>query len=576
MKKTLTVNISGIVFHIDEDAYNILNNYLESIRVHFSRTRGGDEIVSDIESRIAEMLKERIGDDRQVITIDDIEVVIDTIGQPSEFGEEFTSDEDPSQAKSAARASKRLFRDPENSVLGGVCGGLGAYFHTDPVWFRIAFVLLCIPGIGTPLLIYVLLWIVIPEARTATERLQMRGEKVNISNIEKSIREEINHLRNKFNDFTRGARRTYKKKSEAYRPDLQPVGQALGRVAELFVRIVLIFAGIILFLIGLSFLIALLTLIFGFGYDIYIMDSELVYISFKALTDFFIGPPGSSIFFQLAFLLLIGLPLLMLLYAGVRLVFNLPRTRFIGLSALNLWILALIVTAFYSFKVVRSFTETAVYKEKMKTELTGDRFIKMEVAENEKFNQYHRYEEFVRIEDHNMIITSERKDFFYGIPRLEIEKYNGSTVEVEVFYQARGRSEVHAQRRAEHTIYSYDIDGAVLTFDRFFKLPDYEIWRDQQVEIVVKLPVGTRIYFTENMHTILDDFHHSPYRLSGESWEMTDSGLEETEPVPLKYWDQPYEDPAIETAPENEEQEPQNGLLGVFYFNILRFFGYAA
>jgi phage shock protein PspC (stress-responsive transcriptional regulator) len=576
MKKTLTVNISGIVFHIDEDAYNVLNNYLESIRAHFSRTRGGDEIVSDIESRIAEMLKERIGDDRQVITIDDIEVVIDTIGQPSEFGEEFTADEDPAENTGYARTGKRLFRDPENSILGGVCGGLGAYFHTDPVWFRIAFVLLCIPGIGTPLLVYVLLWIVIPEARTATERLQMRGEKVNISNIEKSIREEINHLRNKFNDFTRGARRTYKKKSEAYRPDFQPVGQALGRVAELFVRVVLIFAGIVLFLIGLSFLIALLTLIFGFGYNIYIMDSELVYISFRALTDFFIGPPGSSIFFQIAVLLLIGLPLLMLLYAGVRLVFNLPRTRFIGLSALNLWVIALIVTAFYSFKVVRSFSETAVYKEKMKTELTEDRFLKMEVAENESFNQYYRYEEFVRIEDHNMIITSERKDFFYGIPKLEIEKHNGSTVEVEVFYQARGKSEVHAQQRAQETLYNYDIEGSVLTFDRFFKLPDYEIWRDQQVEIVVKLPVGTRVYLTENMHTIINDFRHAPYRLSGESWEMTESGLEETEPVPMKYWDKRQENPLIEPSTEEDENGEQTGLLGVFYLNILRFFGYTA
>jgi hypothetical protein len=340
--------------------------------------------------------------------------------------------------------------------------------------------------------------------------------------------------------------------------------------------VVLILAGIVLFLIGLSFLIALLTLIFGFGYNIYIMDSELVYISFRALTDFFIGPPGSSIFFQLAFLLLIGLPLLMLLYAGVRLVFNLPRTRFIGLSAFNLWIIALIVTAFYSFKVVRSFSDTAVYKEKLKTELTEDRFIKLEVAENENFNQYQRYEEYVMIEDHNMIVTSERKDFFYGIPRLEIEKYNGATVEVEMFYQARGRSEVHAQKRAQQTLYNYKLEGSVLTFDRFFKLPDYEIWRDQQVEIVVKLPVGTRVYLTENMHTIINDFRHAPYRLSGESWEMTESGLEETEPVPLKYWEEPQENPIIDPLPENEQQVEQTSLLGIFYFNILWFFGYTA
>ncbi|MCB0807486.1 MAG: PspC domain-containing protein, partial [Bacteroidales bacterium] len=146
MKKTLTVNLGGIVFHIDEDAYQILNDYLRSIRKHFSKTEGKDEIVSDIESRIAEMLKDRIGDERQVITIDDIEEVIRVIGLPEEFGEAFSESDSSHSSTGSSKTSKRLYRDPESSVLGGVCGGLGAYFHTDPVWFRIAFVLLCIPG----------------------------------------------------------------------------------------------------------------------------------------------------------------------------------------------------------------------------------------------------------------------------------------------------------------------------------------------------------------------------------------------------------------------------------------------
>ncbi len=212
MKKTLTVNINGIIFHIDEDAYNVLNDYLESIKSHFSRTQDGKEIISDIEGRIAEMLKERIGDERQVITIDDIEHVVNVIGQPSEFGEEFAEDTSQSQSTTAGKNTKRLYRDPDNSILGGVAGGMGAYFNADPVWFRIAFVIASIPGLGTPLLVYAVLWIVIPEAKTAVDRLEMKGEKVNISNIEKSVREEISNLKNKFNDLAKEAKRTYKKK----------------------------------------------------------------------------------------------------------------------------------------------------------------------------------------------------------------------------------------------------------------------------------------------------------------------------------------------------------------------------
>ena len=88
MKKTLTVNISGQVFHIDEDAYNVLNDYLQSIRQHFAKTKGGDEIFSDIEARIAEMLREKLTSNKQVITIEDISEVIKTIGDPNEFGGE--------------------------------------------------------------------------------------------------------------------------------------------------------------------------------------------------------------------------------------------------------------------------------------------------------------------------------------------------------------------------------------------------------------------------------------------------------------------------------------------------------
>ena len=217
MKKTLTVNISGIVFHIDEDAYNVLNDYLQSIKQHFSATNGGEEIISDIEARIAEMLKETITNGKQVITIEDIERVIEVIGRPGEFGEP-AEETDENKQTHEEKSTKRLFRDPDNAILAGVCGGLGAYFQTDPLWFRLAFVILSIPGVGTPVLVYFVLWILVPEAKTATEKLQMKGEKVNMSNIGASIREEIDKLKDKFNEFAKEAKHTYKKKEQIIDP----------------------------------------------------------------------------------------------------------------------------------------------------------------------------------------------------------------------------------------------------------------------------------------------------------------------------------------------------------------------
>jgi len=212
MKKTLTVNIRGIVFHIDEDAYYVLNDYLNSIRRHFAREEGGDEIFADIETRIAEMLGDRIGDSKQVITLEDVEAVIGRIGQPDEFGEDFSEEKQKTSTNyQSQKIPKRFFRDPDNTIIAGICGGLGAYFHTDPLWFRILFIIGTFVFAGTPVLIYLILWVVVPDAKTAADRLSMKGEPVNLSNIENNIGQEINNLKNKFNNFTRGRKRNPKK-----------------------------------------------------------------------------------------------------------------------------------------------------------------------------------------------------------------------------------------------------------------------------------------------------------------------------------------------------------------------------
>jgi phage shock protein PspC (stress-responsive transcriptional regulator) len=573
MKKTLTVNISGIVFHIDEDAYNVLNDYLQSIKQHFSRTEGGDEIVTDIENRIAEMLKERIGDERQVITIDDVEVVINAIGQPSEFGEEFAEEQDSRKTDTNGRKTKRLYRDPDNAILGGVCSGLGAYFHTDPVWFRIAFVVACIPGLGTPLLVYVILWAIIPEAKTAVEKLEMKGEKVNISNIEKSIREEIDHLKNRFSDFTSKAKRTYKKKSEAHRSDLQGVGNALGRILEVFVKIVLVFAGIILFIIGLSLIIVFLAVLFGFGNQIVIVDSELVYISFQSLVDLILGSGGSNMFFTTGLFLLLGIPVLMILYGGVKLIFGLDRTRHVGSTAFILWLAGLALCLYYGYKISKSFSQSGTHQETVDIIVTDTVPVVLDVKNIDKFEGIYRYEDYYEFDDLNMILTNEERDFYYGLPKLEIQKSYGQSLELEMFYRAKGKSHRDAVTRAENTVYHYSINGNTMSFDPYFKLGDHEVWREQQVEMVLYVPVGTYLQFSDDMHRILNEKYHRGYKLSGETWQMTETGLEETEFKPIEYEEEIHKDVPDSGSDQSNEGKPVS-LITFIFSNVLQILGF--
>ncbi len=210
MKKTVSVNISGLFFHIDEDAYDRLNRYLTGVKRHFSKDNGRDEIISDIESRIAELLTKRLTGNRQVVSIGDIEEVVKQMGEPFEMeGGTTMPPEDKDQF--AYRRPRRLFRDPENKMIAGVASGMSAYFNLDPVWMRLLFVIsIFLSGAG--IIAYFILWIIVPEAITTAERLEMRGEPVNISNIEKSIKEEFSNVKDRFNKFADSAKSSFSKK----------------------------------------------------------------------------------------------------------------------------------------------------------------------------------------------------------------------------------------------------------------------------------------------------------------------------------------------------------------------------
>ncbi len=186
MKKTITINLGGMVFHIDEDAYRELERYLKSLEDFYANDPASSEILEDIEARMAELFRERMSSGGEVITREKAGEVIGILGYPEDFLEE-----DPSAVYERVRHSRyrRIYRDPDNRVLGGVCGGLGAYFNVDPVIFRILFVVTVFLG-GAGILLYLILWIVIPEARTTAQKLEMRGEPVNVSNIGKKVKEE--------------------------------------------------------------------------------------------------------------------------------------------------------------------------------------------------------------------------------------------------------------------------------------------------------------------------------------------------------------------------------------------------
>lgn len=211
MNKVYNINLGGYPFTIDEDAYNHLRSYLEAIHNHFRTTEGYEEITHDIEARLAELFVEQLNN-RPIVGFQEVEDAIAIMGRPEEFGADPVSEgesfadggqtkADGTDTKFKIKTGKRLYRDKEDSVVGGVAAGLTAYFGiADPIWIRLFFVLVVISGgIGIPL--YLILWALMPEAKTASDRLAMRGEPINISNISKIISEEFEHLSEKMTEL---------------------------------------------------------------------------------------------------------------------------------------------------------------------------------------------------------------------------------------------------------------------------------------------------------------------------------------------------------------------------------------
>ena len=195
MNKTVNINIGGLIFHIDEDAYQKLTRYFDAIKRSLSNSSGKDEIMKDIEMRVAELLIEKQKSDKHVINNKDVDEVIVVMGQPEDYriDDENDSASDTKEPYYPYTRNKKLYRDKDRGTIAGVCTGLGHYFGIDAVWLKILFLILFF-GFGTGLIAYIVLWVAMPKAITTSEKLEMTGEPVTISNIEKKLEKNLTAL----------------------------------------------------------------------------------------------------------------------------------------------------------------------------------------------------------------------------------------------------------------------------------------------------------------------------------------------------------------------------------------------
>ncbi|MCK5137167.1 MAG: PspC domain-containing protein [Bacteroidales bacterium] len=519
MKKAIKINLSGIIFHIDDDAYEKLKAYLDNISRHFSNKQESKEIIDDIESRIAELFQERITAETQVITVAIVNEVIDIMGNPEDFADSGEEPDEKHTFHESYSTSKRLYRNPENSVVGGICGGLAAYFGIDPVIFRLLFVIFFFAG-GASILVYVILWIVLPKAETAAQKLEMRGEKVNVSNLEKKIREEYENVKDNVKENVSKAKNsdTYKK-TERAASDFFGV---LGKILLLFVKVILIIIGTSLVIGGIGILIGLITLPFVgihmFPFESYNFSLGDILIPF---TD-----PVSVTLLVIAVTLLILIPIAAMLYGLVKLIFNLrSRNRGLGLGALTLWIVCLLlIIGIVAF-------ESSHYSDFGRDTLSQELVVGSDtlvIKVNKDQEEYLDDESLIDLDDRWFLL--EDAESFYGRIDIDIERTDGENFVIEIEKKSKGRSRDHATENASNIDYNFRTRGNTLVLDPYFSVDLENKWRFPRVEAIIRVPEGKVVVLDHETRDLLEDVrnvnHLSDWNMAGKSWKMTGEGLE--------------------------------------------------
>lgn len=475
MNKTVNINIGGLFFHIDEDAYQKLSRYFDAIKRSLSNSSGKDEIMKDIEMRVAELLTEKQKSDKHVINTKDVDEVIVVMGQPEDYRIDDDGTETKSEPSFASTNRKKLYRDKDRGLIGGVCTGLGHYFGVDAVWIKIIFLLLAFTSFGV--IAYLILWIATPKAVTTSEKLEMTGEPVTISNIEKKVREEFESVSNKFKNAN------YDEMGNQVKTGAERVAGGLGDIImKIFGAFAKVLGAIILVFSALS-LAGLFIGLFTFGTTSFIDAPWQRYIDAVNYTDIPLWAFGLLTF------LAIGIPFFFFLLLGLKLLVSNMKSlgAAVKYSLLAIWIFAVgsLVVIGIKQSTESAFEGKVVTKETINIQPTDTLQIKF--VSNDFFSKnVDEHEDFIFTQDSakNEVIYSNQISF-------EIKSTDKTQPYLQIEKLADGKSFKEANERAEKIKYGFKIVGNQLLLDNYLLTEMASKFRDQRVELYLYLPKGT-------------------------------------------------------------------------------------
>lgn len=511
MDKTIKINLGGTLFNVTEEAYKLLKGYLQEINSILGNTPGAAETVEDIEMRIAEIFQSQ-GVMAGIISKENVENMISIIGKPSDF---ITNDEDKTTGEpyfSPSGNPKRLYRNPDDQIISGVSGGLGTFLNMDSVWVRILFILFaCFFGIG--FFVYIALWIALPMASGDAQKRDMYGTE--------GYRQYLSRSKGNTRPLQSSGYAASSRTGSDIGNAFNEIFRALGRVLFVIMRILLIITGISLVIAGFASLVSYI-LIFFFKFPGY-FSTDAVGVKLFYLPDFlsYVVDPSMAPWIMALLSVVVILPLLALIYWGVRMIFWFrAKDGIISLVAIVIWVVSLAALSILLFSEGVGFAERSgkSYEkviEKAPADLyifAGKKVADLKYDKDITFDE--EYTAFFDDDGENLYITS----------GFDISSSDDESLRIHVRKRSAGRSNSDAERKAGRLEYSYSVEGDTLSIDEYFSIPAGTKWSADEVNTDVLIPAGTRVHFD---NTTLRMFRRQHFNESG--WEWTDSDDDEYE-----------------------------------------------
>ncbi len=527
MNKTIIININGIVFHIEEDAYEILKNYMTDVKRHFLNSADSLEITTDIENRIAEMFNELLAHEgKQVIVEQDVNTVISQMGTVADF-EKSEQETEPnfSDTYNNNNNSRRLFRDPDDHLVAGVAAGIANYFDIQAAWIRLAFALTILAG-GMGFLLYIILWIVVPKAVTRADKMAMKGEKLNLEGFKRNFEQELGSVHQNFSDFKNKAR-PFVYKARDFSGDL---AHHLGNFIKGFANVFIKFIGVLILLACFGFLVFFIVAFIAF-------ISVGHFIPFPVPAEILRHHNPNTIFISAFLAAIIPLiSIIMLVLKGIFRVGSVNRST--GTTVLAIWLCAIGVFVFQVIGIVSEFRSHASVVESIALKPTKNNTYYIKLNELKYFTAGDSARLDIKNLSPNIKITDDDDNDFESFNHrnihLDIEASDSNQPSLTESYRARGPFYEAALANARDIKYQFTQQDTVLKFDQRYYGKTDEPWHDEEVYLTLKLPKNAKVVVDHEVGRFVDfnigecnEVNKKDYnKVTDATFVITDNGLQ--------------------------------------------------